>query len=97
MTQEEQRTAIAEACGWRGQRFDHIKQRMTYDAPDYLNDLNAMHEAKKTLNLHQQTDYVRNLMIQHKDFPMTNAFFATARQQAEAFLHAIGKWKEAKP
>ncbi len=62
--------------------------------PDYCNDFNAMHEAKETLNFHQQTDYVRNLMIQHKDFPMTNAFFATARQCAEAFLKTIGKWKE---
>jgi hypothetical protein len=53
-----------------------------------------MHEAKETLNFHQQTDYVRNLMIQHKEFPMTNAFFATARQCAEAFLKTIGKWKE---
>ncbi len=61
--------------------------------PDYCNDFNAMHEAKETLNFHQQTDYVRNLMIQHKDFPMTNAFFATARQCAEAFLRTIGKWK----
>ena len=62
--------------------------------PDYCNDFNAMHEAKETLNFHQQTDYVRNLMIQHKEFPMTNAFFATARQCAEAFLKTIGKWKE---
>lgn len=61
--------------------------------PDYCNDFNAMHEAKEALNFHQQTDYVRNLMIQHKDFPMTNAFFATARQCAEAFLRTIGKWK----
>ena len=62
--------------------------------PDYCNDFNAMHEAKETLNFHQQTDYVRNLMIQHKDFPMTNAFFATARQCAEAFLRTIDKWKD---
>jgi hypothetical protein len=93
MTPEEQRIAIAEACGWKTGYRD---PEAWHPLPDYLNDLNAMHEAKKTLNLHQQTDYVRNLMLQNKDFPMTNAFFATARQQAEAFLHAIGKLKEAK-
>jgi hypothetical protein len=67
------------------------------DFQDFCNDFNAINKAKQTLNLHQQTDYVRNLMLQNKEFPMTDAFFATARQQAEAFLKTVGKWKEAKP
>lgn len=67
--------------------------------PDYLNDLNAMHEATQSLTKDQLRWY-RNLLIE-----MTGTFEAvdaTAAQRAEAFLRAIGKWdntsvKEAQP
>jgi len=61
MTPEAQRIAIAEACGWRvddeledGALMGHIRPTPNdwevWDiVPDYLTDLNAMHEAEKTL------------------------------------------------
>jgi hypothetical protein len=105
MTPRQKRIAIAEHCGWRGQRFDHIKQRMTYDAPDYLNDLNAMHEAEKVLGILERGTYQNILgsacggireddgghFVSHRE-----SIHATASQRAEAFLRTIGKWKECK-
>jgi len=69
--------------------------KTTLDAPDYLNDLNAMHEATQSLTKDQLRWY-RNLLIE-----MTGTFEAidaTAAERAEAFLRTIGKWEyEAKP
>ncbi len=89
MTPEKQRIAIAEACGW-----------MRFFEPDYLNDLNAMHEAVKTLNLNQWSDYMDTLygIVQDPHIcPTTHQLEwveATAPQRAEAFLRTIGKWEE---
>ena len=63
MTPEQQRIAIAEACGWTpvaGVGWSHpdlppaanIYGRVP---PDYLNDLNAMHEAWRSLTDEQST------------------------------------------
>lgn len=65
MSPEKQRIAIAEACGWRIQNPEELrviyrswippgKQPLhgafyTSRPPDYLTDLNAMHEAEKVL------------------------------------------------
>ena len=66
--------------------------------PDYCNDLNAMHEAKNTLRDDARIEFIDNLCeIVKRDKNinagpysiMTLAFFATARQQAEAFLKTI--------
>ena len=63
------------------------------DLPDYLNDLNAMHEAEKTLH----TDgglwgaYCGYLV---KDGSWFNTVHATASQRAEAFLKAINKLEQ---
>ena len=51
--------------------------------PDYLNDLNAMHEAEKVLNDHQWDDYICQL---------GHAMGATAAQRAEAFLKTLNLW-----
>lgn len=106
MTPEAQRIAIAEACGWilnpakhtaKGLDWLHVPSGNTaYNPPNYLNDLNAMHEAEKTLTYAQGGEMT--LWIQR----MTCAgygpqLFATASQRAEAFLRTIGKWEEAKP
>jgi hypothetical protein len=98
MTQEEQRVAIAEACG---EDSDSIVRELI---PDYLNDLNAMHEAEKMLTQDQLIDYSRHLgklvtihlpasRAAWMDFKLINS---TASQRAEAFLRTIGKWKECK-
>ena len=112
MTPEAQRIAIAEACGWtmfdagpdsfgthceahcnRGQ--ETILQRKL---PDYLNDLNAIHQAEQTIPPDSFAVYLETLqrIIQSEHrFEIENrfaAFSATAAQRAEAFLKTIGKW-----
>ena len=116
MNPEQQRIAIAEACGWKeteawldGRRcFERADSNAGWDfdsLPDYLHDLNAMHDAEKVLTHDQMIDYSRHvgkLVTTHlpasraawMDFRLINA---TAAQRAEAFLRTIGKWKEAKP
>ena len=106
MTPEEQRVAIAEACGWTeteawldGRRcFERADSNAGWDfdsLPNYLNDLNAMHDAEKAMNNNDWWKFVEHL---------TNicgggtalGISATASQRAEAFLRTIGKWEEAK-
>jgi hypothetical protein len=106
MTPEQQRIAIAEACGWTWHgdaswpkdpnNFYWKKYHLNYRTlPDYLNDLNAMHEAEKAMNNNDWWKFVEHL---------TNicaggtalGISATASQRAEAFLRTIGKWEESK-
>ena len=62
--------------------------------PDYLTNLNAMHEAEKVLTNEQLEVYCN---ILHKpNHGVYWAIHATASQRAEAFLRTIGKWEEAK-
>jgi hypothetical protein len=104
MTQEEQRTAIAEACGWTDTQIIDGKYGQT-DVPDYLNDLNAMHEAVSIFDYDQADEFEDHLcdickrLNDEKENPAPWRFAvvnATASQRAEAFLRTIGKWKEAK-
>jgi hypothetical protein len=97
MNQEKQRIAIAEACGIvsRDQWGPLYKTALgvVRVCPDYLNDLNAMHEAEKTLTYAQGGEMT--LWIQR----MTCAgygpqLFATASQRAEAFIRTVGKWED---
>lgn len=95
MTDEQINAAIAEACGWRKEDGVYVWTAHGIDCTyfelwDWANDLNAMHEAEKVLTQEQITDYVIEVM-QFSHEPM----LSTARQRAEAFLRAIGKWKEA--
>jgi len=68
--------------------------------PDYLNDLNAIHEAEKTLSFDQMHVTFIGLLqgITQRDWingdksAMQTAVHATAKQRAEAFLKTIGKW-----
>jgi hypothetical protein len=64
--------------------------------PDFVNDLNAMHEAEKYLISGTPglwECYENRLKAWHGG----NAIHATASERAETFLRTIGKWKEAKP
>ena len=104
MNPEQQRIAIAEACGWTDVRFigrgdDTIcvgKPKVRpggINVPDYLNDLNALHDAEKVLTNEQLEVYCN---ILHKpNHGVYWAIHATASQRAEAFLRTIGKWEEA--
>ncbi len=130
MKPEQQRIAIAEACGWKIENYGPAGYKTLYwrlrrpngtirvedctgeewsraifglMTPDYLNDLNAMHEAEKALSEKQQVWYLQKLMQvrfrTHADSGMIACMadklaFATASQRAEAFLRTIGKWKD---
>jgi hypothetical protein len=73
--------------------FIHYENRIKI--PDYLNDLNAMHEAEKSLDdVTQRGDYWDYLSsLTHEGFEMCHA---TAAQRAEAFLRTLGKWEDDK-
>lgn len=70
--------------------------------PNYCTDLNAMHEAEKTLSEKMQVWYLQKLtQVRYKDgvsgmiaCMIDKTTFATARQRAEAFLRVFGLWKE---
>ena len=109
MKPEEQRIAIAEACGWKNvdagagrvwgfttrHKGTPSESDVCVDIPNYLKDLNAMHDVEKTMNNNDWWKFVEHL---------TNicgggtalGISATASQRAEAFLRTIGKWKECK-
>ena len=72
--------------------------------PDYLNDLNAMHEAEEdsdaskrdmrgTMKHTVMRAFDRRLYAESRKLPVLHA---TASQRAEAFLRTIGKWEESK-
>jgi hypothetical protein len=108
MNPEEQRIAIAEACGWTptpeglytkdpaGLRppFRHPEH-----LPNYLNDLNAMHEAERRLTDDQWGLYcvALNKLACRIQCGNTHTcgytIAATAAQRAEAFLKTLNLWK----
>lgn len=100
MSPEAQRIAIAEACG-RVQRPDGFwfPKGANYGSqgiPNYLNDLNAMHEAEILIRKNYDI-YGAYLQYLNRTAPECRVH-ANAGQKAEAFLRAIGKWEEeAKP
>jgi len=67
---------------------------------DPLNDLNAMHEAEKTLTITQRIKYTDELMriwTGRTDRAIPNWMWiheAAASQRAEAFLRTIHLWKD---
>lgn len=75
------------------------------DCPDYCNDLNAMAQAQDTLMDGQLIGYVDQLLCLINEVDSgyyhrlewahgADLITSTARQRAEAFLRALGKWKE---
>jgi hypothetical protein len=84
MTPEQQRIAIAKACG---EGHHHIR-----NFPDYLNDLNAMHQAEKVLRkVMKPSDNDTIIGDRMHDYAehINYAFDATAAQRAEAFLKTL--------
>ena len=95
----ERKTTAVWRSGGRCVVFEHL--------PDYLNDLNAMHEAVKVLDANQRLDFACHLTEPVRDriyevmprdlhytvcFPAINA---TAAQRAEAFLRTLKLWNDA--
>ena len=73
----------------------------TLDIPDYLTNLNAMHEAEKMLTEHQWDEYERVLRLVCDGCSCFEGagkelLHATAAQRAEAFLRTIGEWENDK-
>lgn len=110
MNKEKQRIAIAEACGWYPVSYHHLKHVQywahkelgsTQFLPDYVFDLNAMHEAEKVFNtsFHEAAYDNEVFRVVHRE-KMGNGvstfdkIHATAAQRAEAFLRTLGKWEE---
>ncbi len=61
--------------------------------PDYLNSLDAMHEAEETMNSDQWLRFSW-IFLEHAiaNPHSPHIMHATATQRAEAFLRTIGKW-----
>ncbi len=115
MNHEQQRIKIAEACGWKipesckksgclehGLLPEPKGIVVTAPIPDYLNDLNAMHEAEKHLTKDQCYLYYRILFDSDGTYGRVlhthhwHLIRATAAQRAEAFLRTLGLWEESK-
>jgi len=105
MTEKEINIVIAEACGIvsRDQWGPLYKTALgvVRVCPDYLNDLNAMHEAERLLDDDQWLEYMLNLqdVLQRnpdrgKWIVCQDNMHSTAAQRAKAFVKTIGKCKE---
>lgn len=101
MTDDEINEAIAEACGWTDLRAPHQDLYGNHPnpeigrtrAPNFCEDLNAMHEAVVSQEEHVQMAFMLELCERCKEwrcFPI----LTDAPQRAEAFLRTLGKWKE---
>ena len=97
MNKEAQRIAIAEACGWKPLFISCDLNGNPFPGqdvpPDYLNDLNAMHEAEKVLTIEQQRHYAEELGRSY-DGSFLHVT-ASADQRAKALLKALNLWKNA--
>jgi hypothetical protein len=106
MTNEEINRAVAESVGARyftedGGGFWIVEMGGKVYEP-FTEDLNAMHEAEKTLFRTGYTDmlnqnYWNTVWNVCGDLycKTTTVAHATARQRAEAYLRTIGKWRDA--
>lgn len=108
MSPESQRIAIAEACGWTfpdykwGSKgapslFGKDSSGKYGPPPDYLTDLNAMHEAEKVLlgrgdAWGAYTDALMDVIVRRLGYQGAEMFsHATASQRAEAFRKTIAE------
>ena len=109
MNPEQQRIAIAEACGWKrvnNPRGSLLPMEFKVDSigdvwtcletrmPDYLNDLNAMHKAEQSIPEGLTGYWIELVKICGS---LVTASVASAQQRAEAFLKTIGKWEGEQP
>ena len=104
MNKEQQRIAIAEACGWNHwfNGWNKLEDNtspliLTEQLPDYLNDLNAMHEAEKIVtNLYVYGQALAKIIMTEvgQCRGLYPCIIATASQRAEAFLRTLNLWKD---
>ena len=102
MNTEQQRIAIAQACGYKDVAIrlteGTIKVMTGFknfpfdeEVPDYLNDLNAMNEAEKQLEAEDNHAYGCYCFELYEKYG--NTVSLTAAQRAEAFLKTLNLWK----
>ena len=114
MTPEQINIAIAESLGWKKNMGDWYRPNAncqyitrsksdggyTIYPPNYCNDLNAMHEAEKSItDPRKMLDYFNHLSRYNDPDARSiqdsfNIITATAAQRAEAYLRTIGKWND---
>lgn len=103
VSDKEMRVAIAEACGYKpceqsappyGEFYEKILWQKDgaaltrfIDLPDYLSDLNAMHEAEMTLSTEQLAEM--DVILDKQERGYITAHHATARQRAIAFCRLL--------
>jgi hypothetical protein len=112
MNPEQQRIAIAEACGWElksnglspmwSWQNESLTHRIKWVAhkemasqgvlPDYLNDLNAMHEAENVLT-NEQWWLLVGFLAEICGGGVALCISANAAQRAEAFLKTLNLWR----
>lgn len=85
-----------------GLRRDQQPDEDPASIPNYLSDLNAMHEAEGALYPNTPNKYIDTLKEvcgavdpENGKLSVWMIARATAAQRAEAFLRTIGKWKDA--
>jgi hypothetical protein len=68
------------------------------ELPDYIEDLNAMHEAEWAISSGEMyAEYFEMLgVVCAASIHANDPIIATAAQRAEAFLRTIGKWEDDK-
>lgn len=101
---------IAKWCGWKAVSVyewkDGVRLPMQYHwdgfkatgLPNYFGDLNAIHEALKSLPYQEQPRYLqvltRDVLMKDEGVSDWDKHMAEAPQRCEALLRTIGKWKE---
>jgi hypothetical protein len=110
MTPEKQRSEIAKLCDWKPDLIstDLDGNPWPSDPPDYLNDLNAVHELERKLkeDKHAWAKYGKQLQEvvnyyavgvvpdYHRDLrSVAFVAHASAAQRCEAFLKVFDKWE----
>ena len=86
MTNEQINAAVTQATGLWDYPYSNETKRMC----DFCSDLNAMHEAEKTLG--NQFTTLEEAYWRSLNLVKPHPIYATARQRAEAFLRTLGKW-----
>lgn len=109
MTPQQQNEAIAKWMGWKVSPDKSTVMGPVWISPDgyevplppdFVNDLNAMHEVEAKLELRQHTYFavtLRQIVSTHR-YARWHAIWecshATAAQRAEALLKTLGLWVE---
>lgn len=94
MNPDEQRIAIAEACGWKPKiiwcsaQIPESHPPIYSDLPDYLNDLNAAHEALRLLHK-DEILWAKYREYMHRFYLANDTFPPSAEQICEGILNAL--------